>query len=294
MEFNELLKHKIVELLQELRVLPYHDMHYGPQVTGPAVLTNYTVWMIFALLACILIFTIAASGAKKRLAVANASGRATDLAPAGRFAGMIEMVVDFIRNMASDVIGEKDGPKYVGLLATFFSLILISNLFGLIPGGKTFAGSMGGTVALALLSWLIFVFVGFQKNGFIGYFKSLIPSGVREMAPAGRIVLGGYLFILEFLSTFLIRPLTLAVRLFANMYAGHIVLGIFSAFVVVFWPVVQPALKLSASGIGVGAVSLLFLVAMYAFELFVAVIQAYVFTILTAVYIQSSVHASEH
>jgi F-type H+-transporting ATPase subunit a len=78
------------------------------------------------------------------------------------------------------------------------------------------------------------------------------------------------------------------------MYAGHIVLGIFSAFVMVFWPLVQPALQLSIGGMAVGAVSLLFLIIMYAFELFVAFIQAYVFTILTAVYIQSSVHASEH
>jgi F-type H+-transporting ATPase subunit a len=78
------------------------------------------------------------------------------------------------------------------------------------------------------------------------------------------------------------------------MFAGHIVLGIFAAFVAMFWPLVQPALPGGIGGFAAGGVSLLFLIIMYAFELFVAFIQAYVFTILTAVYIQSSVHASEH
>ncbi len=140
----------------------------------------------------------------------------------------------------------------------------------------------------------MFVWVGFAKNGFWGYFKSLIPSGVREMGLGGRLVLGGFIFVLEFVSTFIVRPLTLSVRLFANMYAGHIILGVFAAFVALFWPIFEPQLEWSIAGIGVGAVSLVFLILMYAFEVFVAFIQAYVFTILTAVYIQSSVHASEH
>ena len=294
MEFQELLSGKIEHLLHELSVLPFDDMFAHGPVTSAMVLTNYTSWLIIAFVVVSGMFIVAANASKRRLALAEQSGKATDLAPAGRFVSMIEFGVQFIRDMASDVIGEKDGPKYVGLLATFFFLTLTSNLLGLIPGGKSFAGSMGGTVALALVSWIIFVVVGFKKNGFVGYFKSLIPSGVREMPLAGRLVLGGFLFLLEFISTFLVRPLTLSVRLFANMYAGHIVLGIFSAFVMVFWPLVQPALEFSIGGMAVGAISLLFLLIMYAFELFVAFIQAYVFTILTAVYIQSSVHASEH
>ncbi len=293
MDFQELLSVKIEHLLHELSVLPFDDM-YGGVVTGVGVLTNYTTWLIIAAIVVTISFTVAANASKRRMALAAQSGDVTDLAPASRFVAVIEAGVQFIRDMASDVIGEKDGPKYVGLLSTFFFLILTSNLLGLIPGGKSFAGSMGGTTALALAAWFIFVWVGFKKNGFVGYFKSLIPSGVREMGLGGRILLGGFLFILEFISTFLVRPLTLAVRLFANMFAGHIVLGIFTAFVMVFWPVVQPALQASIGGFFAGAVSMLFLIIMYAFELFVAFIQAYVFTILTAVYIQSSVHASEH
>lgn len=294
MDFQELLSGKIEHLLHELSVLPFDDMYFEGAVTGVAVLTNYTSWLIIALIVISVIFIVSANTSKRRLALAAQSGDVTDLAPANRFVGAVEAGVQFIRDMASDVIGEKDGPKFVGILATFFFLTLTSNLLGLIPGGKSFAGTMGGTTALALISWGIFVYVGFAKNGFIGYFKSLIPSGVREMPLAGRLILGGYLFLLEFISTFLIRPLTLAVRLFANMYAGHIILGIFSAFVMVLWPVVQPAMQLTVGGMAAGAVSLLFLVLMYAFEIFVSFIQAYVFTILTAVYIQSSVHASEH
>jgi F-type H+-transporting ATPase subunit a len=281
------LPEKIEELVHELSVLPFNDMHFKG-VVPPATLTNYGAWLIIAAVTVIVMFTAVAGKEKQRLALAAESGSVTDLAPANRFVSLIEMGVEFIRDMAVDVIGPKDGPKYVGLLGTLFFMILVSNFFGLIPGGKPFAGSIGAAAALALVVWLVFVWVGFTKNGFIGYFKSLIPSGVRSMPLGARIGLGGYIFLLEFLSTFIIRPLTQAVRLFANMYAGHIILGVFSAFVLLFMK------QITLGNAAVSAVSLLFLVIMYAFEVFVAFIQAYVFTILTAVYIQSSVHASEH
>lgn len=289
----ELLPEKIAELVHELSVLPYNDMEFSG-VVGPAVLTNYTVWMLFALIITVALFVLVANAEKKRMALAAASGNVTDLAPKSRIVAAVEMGVDFIRNMAIDVIGPKDGPRFTALLASFFFLLLVSNMLGLIPGGKSLGGAMGGTVALALISWVVFVWVGFAKNGFIGYMKSMIPAGVREMPLAARIGLGTYIFLLEFISTFILRPLTHSVRLFANLYAGHIILGVFSAFVALFWPVFERGLEWSIGGIAVGSVSMLFLVIMYAFELFVAFIQAYVFTILVAVYIQSSVHASEH
>jgi F-type H+-transporting ATPase subunit a len=135
-----------------------------------------------------------------------------------------------------------------------------------------------------MFSWAAFVWVGFAKNGFVGYLKSLIPSSIRQMNIFARIGLGGYVFLLEFLSTFIVRPVTLSVRLFANMYAGHIILGIFAAFVVLG----------IEGGFGLGlipaALSGIMLVMLYAFEVFVAFIQAYVFAILTAQYISLSVH----
>lgn len=284
----EQLPDKITELVHELSVLPFDNMHAEAPVTGALVLTNYVVWGLIALATIMTLFIVVANRERRQMAIAAQTGDVTALAPAGRLVGMLEAGVEFIRNMAVDVIGPKDGPRYVPLLGTFFFFILTSNMFGLIPGGKSIGGAIGGTVALALISWIVFVWVGFTKNGFYGYFKSLIPSGVREMPLAGRLVLGAYIFLLEFISTFLVRPLTLAVRLFANMYAGHIILGVFSAFVVLFMQ------KLTIGGLSVSAVSFAFLIIMYAFEVFVAFIQAYVFTILTAVYIQSSVHASEH
>jgi F-type H+-transporting ATPase subunit a len=289
----DLLPERIEHLIHELTVLPWYDMYYEGIVT-PLTISNYGAWLMIAVIVVATMFVMVARHQSRRMALATESGNVTDLAPTNKFVSMIEMGVEFIRNMATDVIGPKDGPRFTALLGTFFFLILVSNFIGLIPGGKSIAGSIGGTAALALISWLAFVYVGFTKNGFIGYFKSLIPSGVRKMSLGGRIVLGGYLFLLEFLSTFLIRPLTLAVRLFANIYAGHIVLGIFTAFTFLFLPLFEDRLTASVGGLGVGLVSMLFLIIMYAFEIFVAFIQAYVFTILTAVYIQSSVHASEH
>lgn len=289
----ELLPEKIIELRHELGLLPFNDMH-AERVAGPLVLTNYVVWMIFAIIAMTFMFVVVANKEKKRMALAAESGRVAELAPANKFVAMVEMLVEFVRDMAVDVIGQKDGPKYTAFLGTIFFLLLTSNLLGLIPGGKSIGGTMGGTVALALVTWIVFIGVGVKKNGGYKYLRSLIPAGVREMSLGGRIVLGGYLFLLEFISTFFIRPLTLSVRLFANLYAGHIILGVFSSFVMLFIPIFERELSFSIGGGLVGIVALLFLLIMYAFELFVAFIQAYVFTILTAVYIQSSVHAAEH
>lgn len=290
----ELLPDKIEELVHELAVLPYDDMYFSGVVESPWVLTNYIVWGILALMVLSAMLISVASRERRQVALASESGDVGALVPASRLVSVFETGVDFIRNMATDVIGVKDGPKYVPLLGSFFFLILTSNLLGLIPAGKAIGGNIGGSTALALVSWLVFVYVGFARNGALGYFKSLIPSGVREMPLAARIPLGGFIFLLEFISAFVVRPLTLAVRLFANLYAGHIILGVFSSFVLLFWPIFEKELSWSVGGAGVGLVSLVFLVLMYAFELFVAFIQAYVFTILTAVYIQSSVHASDH
>ena len=289
----ELLPEKIAELVHELAVLPFDNMNHSGPVVDAFVLTNYVVWGFIALVVISTLFFVVARKEKQRLALAE-TGDVTVLAPSGRLMGVLESGVEFIRNMAIEVIGPKDGPRFVPLLGTFFFLILTSNMLGLIPGGKSIGGTIGGAVGLALISWCVFVWVGFTKNGAYGYLKSLIPSGVREMPLAARIGLGGFIFLLEFVSTFIVRPLTQSVRLFANMYAGHIILGVFSAFVLLFIPITVEKLSLSVGGVAVGIVSFAFLLIMYAFEVFVAFIQAYVFTILTAVYIQSSVHASEH
>lgn len=266
------LGEKVGALLHELSTLPWNNLNGEVPATEPLILTNYIFFMAIALVLVITFFLVAA--------------RRVTLVPKG-IANVAEAGVEFMQNLATDVIGPA-GPKYFPFLATFFFFILANNVVGLIPGAKPGTGTIGVTAGLALVSWIAFVWVGFTKNGFFGYMKSLIPSGVREMALPAAIGLGLYIFVLEFFSTFIVRPVTLAVRLFANMYAGHIILGIFGAFVALAWA------KITLGGLVVGALSLLMLVLMYAFEVFVAFIQAYVFTILTAVYIGSSVHAAEH
>lgn len=266
------LGEKVQELLLELGVHPINSLHTSVPPTGTWVFTNYLFFMLIATALTMLVFVIAS--------------RKVALVPKG-MANAAEAMIEFVRNMCVDVIGEKEGLKYFPFVATLFFFILFNNIMGLIPGVKPGTGTISVTATLAMITWIVFVWVGFKKNGGLGYMKSLIPSGVREMPLAAAIPLGGFIFLLEFFSTFIIRPITLAVRLFANMYAGHIILGIFSIFVII-------GIKSIPGGLIPAALSQVMIVLMYAFEVFVAGIQAYVFAILTAVYIGSSVHASEH
>lgn len=267
------LGEKVQELLLELQVHPAASLHTTVQPLNLWVFTNYILFMTIAAILVALFFIVAS--------------RRASLVPKG-LSNVAEAGVEFVRDMCIEVIGEKEGPKYFPFVGTLFFFILFNNIVGLIPGMKPGTGTISVTVTLALITWVVFVWVGFAKNGAYGYMKSMIPSGVREMNVFARIFLGGFIFLLEFFSTFIIRPITLAVRLFANMFAGHIILGIFAAFVIIG---VQSGLSL---GLIPAGLSLLMQVIMYAFEVFVAGIQAYVFAILTAVYIGSSVHALEH
>jgi F-type H+-transporting ATPase subunit a len=268
----EQLSLKVEELLLELQVHPVNSLHGTVEPLNLWVFTNYILFMVISVILVMLFFGIAS--------------RRMTLVPKG-LGNVAEAGVEFVRNMCIDVIGP-EGGKFFPFVGTLFFFILFNNVMGLIPGVKPATGTISVTATLAMITWIVFVWVGFAKNGFYGYFKSLIPSGVREMNIFARIFLGGFIFILEFLSTFIIRPITLAVRLFANVYAGHIILGIFAAFVVIG---VEGGLSL---GLIPAGLSLFMEVLMYAFEVFVAAIQAYVFAILTAVYIQMSLHASEH
>ena len=192
---------------------------------------------------------------------------------------LVESIIDFIREqIAVPVIGEH-GQQWVPFLTALFCFILVNNIFGIIPGAQfPVTSRMAIPAFLTALVWVLFVGVGFRYQGF-GYLKNvLFPPGVPKPV---------YLLLtpIEFISTFLVRPLTLSVRLFANMVAGHLVLSIFfvgAAYLFAkpaTWAFAVPAFALSVALIG--------------FEILVAVLQAYIFTILTAVYIGSSMHA-EH
>jgi F-type H+-transporting ATPase subunit a len=248
----------VEELLAELKVTTLGAV-------GPLELTNYMFWLLVALVVTVTFFLIA------RAKVA--------MVPKG-IANIAEVGVEFVRdNICIDVMGP-EGKKYFPFVATAFFFVLFNNLVGLIPGAKPGTGTMGTTVTWAVLVFIVFNYVGIAKHGLWGYIKSFAPSGDLNIA------LKLFTWVLEVLSM-LIRPLTLSVRLFANMYAGHITLGIFALFVVL--------LAEAASAVSVLAILPMVLqIAMYAFEVFVAVIQAYVFAILTAVYIGGAIHAGEH
>jgi F-type H+-transporting ATPase subunit a len=192
-----------------------------------------------------------------------------------------EAVYGMVRNgIAKDLIGSKEFLRFVPLLFSLFVVILVNNLFGVIPPfSYPTMSRIGFPIALSLLVWIIFHVVGMKKHGFIGYWKSLVPSGL----PKGMIL---PIFILELITDLFTRPVTLALRLFGNMFAGHILIVL---FITGGW------YMLTSGGILVvaGGVTWIFAVVMTLFELLVEFLQAYVFTLLAALYIGGAI-ADEH
>ncbi len=193
----------------------------------------------------------------------------------GRLQFAVEGVYGFVRNgIAADAIG-REGLKYVPYLFTLFVFIAVLNLAGIIPVLQFPATSkIAIPLFLAIISWIIYNYVGIRRQGFGGYFKNMMfPSGV----PAWLYPL---LAPLEFLSTFVFRPITLTLRLTFNMFAGHLVLllTILGGEYLLFE-------TQGLVGFAAGGVSLLFSIVLTFFEGFIQVLQAYVFTLLSAIYI---------
>lgn len=208
------------------------------------------------------------------------AGRKLTLVPHGKFAHIFEFGYNFISDsVGADVIGE-GFKKHVPFLATLFFFILTANIIGLIPGAKAAMGTISITWALAAISFIYFNFWGLKELGFFHYFKSLCPSGVP--GPIAPVI-----WFLEFFSM-VIRVLTLAVRLYGNMLAGHMVLAVFSLATTVF---LQTAIFQMDIVAGLPAIAWFFLLFfMYAMETLVAFLQAYVFTILSSSYIGMAIH----
>lgn len=256
---------KLLEELQPFAVFGQHAPEGHELAKNAAVMTNYSVFLVFAILLTMLFFGLAA--------------RKMSLVPKG-IGNLGEWGVEFVRNnIVLDVMGS-EGNKYLPFIVTVFFAVLFNNFVGLVPGFKPGTGTLGTTFAWGIMVFVVYNWIGFQKNGFLGYLKSFLPSGT----PWWLVPL---IYPLEVISHFL-RPFTLGVRLYANMYAGHIVLGVFGIFVV------MAAEALSPVSAVVGSLSLIMQIIMYAFEVFVAFIQAYVFAILTAVYMNGALHAKEH
>ncbi len=181
----------------------------------------------------------------------------------GRLQSVAEMVVSFLYDMVEGTIGEKDARKYFSYIASLFLFILFCNLTGLVPGAHTVTSQVIVTGFFAVLGFSISIVTGFVKHG-VGFFKIICPPGV----PVALLPL---IIPIEIISLFA-KPFSLSVRLFANMTAGHTVLLVLFGMVVTV-PFV------------VAWIPFVFTIIINALEVFIAVVQAYIFTILTCVYI---------
>ena len=185
----------------------------------------------------------------------------------GRWQSVAELSYEFVANLLRDTVGN-EGRKYFPFVFSLFMFILFGNMLGMIPYSFTFTSHIIVTFALALVVFLGVTVLGFVKHG-VHFFSFFVPPGVS-------VVLWPLMIPIELIS-YLSRPISLAVRLFANLTAGHTMLKVFAGFVV-------------SLGIVGGILPLAFVVALTGLELLIAFLQAYVFTILTCFYINDSIH----
>ncbi len=219
--------------------------------------TNSSLFMVLAALGTVAFFMIATN--------------ARSLVPT-RLQSVAEISYEFVANMLRESIGS-EGMKYFPFVFTLFIFIFVCNMLGMIPGGFTVTSHIVVTAALAAIVFLTVLVVGFAKNG-LHFFKLFVPSGV----PIFVLPLVTAIEVISFLS----RPISHSVRLFANMLAGHITLKVFGGFVVML---------LSAGSFAVlSPLPLLMAIALTALEFLVAFLQAYVFTMLTCMYLNDALH----
>ena len=219
--------------------------------------TNSSLWMVVASVAIIGFFALTTKG---------------KLVP-GRMQSVGEMSYEFLANMVKDTTGP-EAMKFFPFVFTIFFFILFSNLIGMSPYAFTTTSHLAVTAALAVFTIVMVIVAGIVKNGF-GWFKIFAPSGL----PAPMYLLIVPIEIISFLS----RPLTLAVRLFANMTAGHVMLKLFAIF----------AAYLVGKGgflIGAAIIPVIGTMGIIALEFLVAGLQAFVFAILTCVYLNDVYH----
>jgi F-type H+-transporting ATPase subunit a len=200
----------------------------------------------------------------------------------GRAQTLAEMGLGLVRvNIAEDLLGKKDGRRFLPLLTTIFFLVLVMNLTGVVPL-LNIAGTsvIGLPVLLAVIAYIVFIYAGVKKHPGKFFRNSLFPPGVPWFL---------YFIVtpIEFVSTFVLRPITLTLRLLMNMIVGHLLLVLFYLATSFFFFNTSGAFKLF--GLGTFAFAIVFTL----FEVLVAVLQAYVFTLLTTVYIQLAL-ADEH
>ncbi len=240
--------------MHQFEITPLIPLHLGGVDVS---FTNASLWMVIAVAVSTLFFAIAS--------------RRTEMIP-GRLQAMAETAYDFVANLITDNLGSR-GKEYFPLVFSLFIFVYVCNTLGMIPYSFTVTSHLIVTAALAMLIFFTVLVIGVARHGFhfLGIF---VPSGV----PGWLLPL---VILIEFIS-FLSRPITLSVRLFANMVAGHVMLKVIAGFSIMF---------ATAGGIAWAATVLpvAMNVLMIGFEFFIAFIQAYVFAVLTCIYLKDTI-----
>ena len=238
----------------ELNIHPMDQFVIKPLFGGDHIAwytpTNMTLWMAITVLAVVLMLVV---GTRGRAIVPS------------RSQSIAEVIYGLIYKMIEDITG-KEGLVYFPYIMTLFMFIILSNILGLLPMSFTTTSHIAVTATMAIAVFMTVTILGFVKNGlsFLGVFWiSAAPLPLRPI-----------LALIEVISYF-VRPVSHSIRLAGNMMAGHAVIKVFAGFAVVIW--IAPA-------------SIAAIMAIYALELLVVVIQAYVFTILTCVYLKDALH----
>lgn len=222
--------------------------------------TNSTLWMAIVFIVSVALFSFGARG--------------RSLVPT-RLQSVSEIVYEFVQKMVRDTAGE-EGLKYFPYIFTLFIFIFFSNMLGLIPGSFTVTSHFAVTGFLALAVFLTVTTIGFMKHG-VHFLSFFVPSD----APA---VMKPPLAVIELISYF-VRPLSHSVRLGANMIAGHAILKVFAGF--------ATALAIygaSVTTVPIAFLSTLVMIFMFALEVLVAAVQAYIFAMLTSIYLNDALH----
>lgn len=222
---------------------------------------NFTQANLVMVIGGLLVFALMMYGTRTRATVP------------GRLQALAEMLYEFVRNMAIDQIG-LEGITYFPFVFTLFMFVLMGNLLGLIPFMFTYTSHIAITGALALFVILLATFVGLRQHG-LHFFSYFAPQG----APMALMPLIVVIEVVSYLS----RPVSLSMRLFANMMAGHMILAVFASFAVVLGSLGFVGLVGAIVPFGIN-------IPLIGFELLVAILQAYVFAILTCIYLHDAVH----
>ena len=253
---QEEVRHKILHTWESAKHAWVIPLHIGPV----DISINKAVWFLWI-------------GAAITFLIMFAGSRALKNRP-GAYQVIVEEIYGFGRNSLGGQVGE-EGKKWFPYTLSVFVFLLVLNIIGLFPNSYPVTSNISFTLVLAFLTFLITQYEGFTRNGPVKYLKSFVPPGLPF-----KPVMVPFMWFVEFLQEFT-KPLTLALRLYANILAGHLIIFVFLSFILYF-------------GTFMAVISVPAAVIFFAFEIFVAVLQAYIFAILTQVYIELAMFREEH